>query len=116
MISVLVVEDEADIREAVTELLSGAGYQVFGAGDGAEGLEKAKALHPSVVLLDLMMPGMSGWEFCAHKETDPELQQIPVIVLSALGRVPGLEAADYLQKPFEIGDLLSALRTHAPHA
>jgi CheY-like chemotaxis protein len=113
MVSVLVVDDENDIREAVAELLAEEGYQVLGAGDGAEALRKARAFHPSVVLLDLMMPGMNGWEFCAERKRDPELERIPVIVLSALGRVPGIDAAGYLQKPFELSDLLSAVRQHA---
>ncbi len=110
MVSVLVVDDENDIREAVVELLAEEGYEVHGAGDGAEALRKARAFHPSVVLLDLMMPGMSGWDFCAERKGDPELQQIPVIVLSALGSVPGIDAAGYLQKPFEVSDLLTAIR------
>lgn len=113
MVSVLVVDDERDIREAVAELLAEEGYQVLDAGDGAEALRKARAFHPNVVLLDLMMPGMSGWEFCAERKRDPELEHIPVIVLSALGRVQGLDAADYLEKPFELTDLLSAVKAHA---
>ncbi len=113
MQSVLVVDDESDIREAVTELLADEGYQVMNAGDGAEALRKARAFHPSIVLLDLMMPGMSGWEFCAERKGDPDLRQIPVVVVSALGRVPGIEASGYLQKPFGLADLLSAVKTHA---
>jgi DNA-binding response OmpR family regulator len=113
MTSVLVVDDETDIREAVSELLSEEGYRVIDARDGAEALRKARAFHPDVVLLDLMMPGMSGWDFCAERKNDPELERIPVIVLSALGRVPGIDAVGYLQKPFEFRELLSALRVHA---
>jgi DNA-binding response OmpR family regulator len=111
--SVLVVDDERDIREAVAELLADEGYEVVGAQDGADALRKARQYHPSVVLLDLMMPGMSGWEFCARRRDDPELAGIPVIVLSALGGVQGLDAAGYLQKPFELDDLLTAVRQHA---
>jgi DNA-binding response OmpR family regulator len=111
--SVLIVDDEIDIREAVAELLSEEGYEVIDAGDGAEALRKARQFHPSVVLLDLMMPGMNGWEFCAQRKGDPELERIPVIVLSALGRVQGIDAAGYLQKPFELDDLLSAVKAHA---
>jgi CheY-like chemotaxis protein len=113
MASVLVVDDEVDIREAVAELLAGEGYEVLDASDGAEALRKARAFHPSVVLLDLMMPGMNGWEFCARRKGDPELERIPVIVLSALGRVQGIDAVEYLQKPFELEDLLSAVKAHA---
>jgi DNA-binding response OmpR family regulator len=111
--SVLIVDDEIDIREAVAELLAEEGYEVIDAGDGAEALRKAREFHPSVVLLDLMMPGMNGWEFCAQRKGDPELERIPVIVLSALGRVQGIDAVGYLQKPFELDDLLSAVKAHA---
>lgn len=113
MVSVLVVDDESDIREAVSEVLADEGYAVYGAGDGAEALRKARAFHPHLVLLDLMMPGMNGWEFRAAQRGDPELRDIPVVVLSALGRVSGMEAADFIQKPFDLDRLLSAVRTHA---
>jgi len=116
MASVLVVDDEIDIREAVSEILAEEGYEVYGAGDGAEALRKARIFHPGLVLLDLMMPGMNGWEFRAAQSTDPELSQIPVVVLSALGRVAGLEAAGFIQKPFDLDELLSTVRKHTVHA
>ena len=110
---VLIVDDERDIRDAIAELLSEEGYEVHGASDGAEALTKARDFHPGLVLLDLMMPGMDGWEFRDRQRVDPELAGIPVVVLSALGRVPGVDAAAYLQKPFELDDLLTAVRVHA---
>ncbi len=113
MVSVLVVDDETDIREAVSEVLSEEGFEVAGASDGCEALKKARALHPSVVLLDLMMPRMNGWEFFAACRGDPELAAIPVIVLSALGRVSGLDAAGYIQKPFDLEQLVTAVRRYA---
>ena len=109
---VLVVDDERDIRDAITELLSDEGYEVEGASDGAEALTKARDCHPGLVLLDLMMPGMNGWEFRDRQRGDPELAGIPVVVLSAFGRVPGVDAAAYLQKPFELEDLLTTVRAH----
>jgi CheY-like chemotaxis protein len=112
-VCVLIVDDETDIREAIAELLAEEGYDVEGARDGAEALTKARRCHPSLVLLDLMMPGMNGWEFRAKQRGDPELAAIPVVVLSALGRVPGVDAAGFLQKPFELDDLLTAVRVHA---
>ena len=111
--SVLIVDDEPDIRLAVAEVLSDEGYQVYSAGDGAEGLAAARAHHPQVVLLDLMMPGMSGWEFRKRQKDDPDLQAIPVVILSALGRDGAIDASGYLQKPFDIDDLLTAVRRHA---
>ncbi len=112
MATVLVVEDERDIREVVAEALADEGYEVIGASDGAEALEKLHACHPTVVLLDLMMPRMNGWEFRAaqRQDPDPEVARVPVIVLSALGRVPDLEAAEYIQKPCDLERLLSAVR------
>ena len=115
MASVLVVDDEREIREAVAEVLADEGYEVLDAGDGAEALSKLRAFHPSVVLLDLMMPGMNGWEFREAQQHDPDLSGIPVIVLSALGKAAGIDAAGYIRKPFELDELLTAVRTHAQH-
>jgi len=106
----MVVDDERDIREAVTDALQDAGYEVLHARDGAEALSKLRAHHPDVILLDLMMPGMNGWEFRAAQQGDPELRTIPVIVVSALGRVAGLDGAAFLQKPFGVDQLLTAIR------
>jgi DNA-binding response OmpR family regulator len=114
--AVLVVDDETDIREAVSEVLADEGFEVYGAQDGAEALRKARAHHPVLVLLDLMMPGMNGWEFRAAQMDDPELSRIPVIVLSALGHVAGMDADGYIQKPFEMDELISAVRQHAQRA
>jgi CheY-like chemotaxis protein len=118
MATVLVVEDERDIREIVAEALTDEGYQVIGACDGAEALDKLRACHPAVVLLDLMMPRMNGWQFRAAQRQDPDpgVSRVPVIVLSALGRVADLDAAEYLQKPFELEQLLSAVRHQVHHA
>jgi CheY-like chemotaxis protein len=113
MAPVLVVDDETDIREAVSEVLSDEGFDVIAASDGAEAITKARALHPSLVLLDLMMPRMNGWEFCAVRSRDPELAAIPVVVLSALGRVSGLDAVGFIQKPFDLEQLVSAVRHYA---
>ncbi len=113
MARVLVVDDERDIRQAMAEVLADEGYQVEDAEDGASALAKLRAFHPSVVLLDLMMPGMNGWEFREAQKTDPELSKIPVIVVSALTPNGGVEAEEYLQKPFDLEDLLSAVRRHA---
>ncbi len=113
MVSVLVVDDERDIREAVAEVLKDEGFEVLDANDGAEALEQLRAHHPAVVLLDLMMPGMNGWEFCAARQREPELSSIPVIVISALGRVSGIDAQAFLQKPFELDALVSAVRQYA---
>lgn len=113
MPTVLVVDDERDIREAMAEVLKDEGYEVVDAPDGAEGLRQLRAHHPSLVLLDLMMPGMNGWEFCAARKRDPDLSDIPVVVISALGRVSGIDACAFLQKPFELDALVSTVREYA---
>jgi CheY-like chemotaxis protein len=115
MISVLVVDDERDVREVVAEVLEEEGYEVLGARDGAEGLVQLRAHHPALVLLDLMMPGMNGWEFCAARSREPELRAIPIVVISALGRVSGLDVAAFLQKPFDLKALVSAVRRYGGH-
>ena len=108
----LVVDDERDIREVVVEALEAEGYQVIDARDGVEGLRQLRAHHPDVVLLDLMMPGMNGWEFCAARTREPDLCAIPVIVISAMERVNGLDAQAFLQKPFALDALVSAVRRY----
>ena len=110
---VLVVDDELDIREAVTEVLSYEGHEVFTASEGAEALRKCQALQPDLVLLDLMMPGMNGWEFRLAQLRDPAIAAIPVVVLSALGRVSNIDALAFLPKPFGLDDLLDLVRRAA---
>jgi CheY-like chemotaxis protein len=112
MACVLVVDDEVDIRQAVAEVLTDEGYQVCSAADGAEALDQLHAFRPNLVLLDLMMPGMNGWEFRAAQRGDPDpaVAKTPVVVLSALGREGAIEADAYIQKPFDLEDLLSAVR------
>jgi CheY-like chemotaxis protein len=116
-VRVLVVDDEPDIREAISELLADEGYEVDEARDGEEALWKARAHHPGLVLLDLMMPGMNGWEFRSRQRDDPELAGIPVIVLTAVGKTSGVDGvAAFLSKPFELSDLLTTIRQHAQGA
>lgn len=109
---VLVVDDESDIRLAVAEALAYEGFQVVDACDGAEALAKARAYHPELVLLDLMMPRMDGWEFRRAQKHDPEVAKIPVVVLSALGP-DSLDADGYVGKPFDVDELVSAVRRYA---
>ena len=110
---ILVVDDDPGIRESLSRELRAAGFATALASDGREGLRKLHACHPSVVLLDLTMPGMDGWAFRAAQRVDPEVSRIPVIVVSALGRVDDLDAAEFIQKPFELDQLLTAVRHHA---
>lgn len=107
--SVLIIDDDSGSREALAELLADEGYGVATAEDGAEGLAYLRVGHrPRVILLDLMMPGVDGWDFRAEQKRDTELAQIPVIAISAAGK---LVDADYsLRKPIEIDTLLTLLR------
>ncbi len=109
----LVVDDELDIREAVTEVLSYEGHEVFTASEGEEALVKCRSLQPDLVLLDLMMPGMNGWDFRRAQLRDPSIAGIPVVVLSALGRVSTIDALAFLPKPFGLDELLELVRRAA---
>jgi CheY-like chemotaxis protein len=111
---VLIVDDEFDIRQAVAEVLAEEGHQVLSAGDGAEALAYLREFHPNLVLLDLMMPGMNGWEFRAAQQGDPDIRSIPVVILSALGRESSIDADGFMQKPFDLDDLLAMVQRHAP--
>ncbi len=106
---VLVVEDEPDIRESEAEVLESEGYEVSTASDGWEALRRAHEAIPSVILLDLMMPRMDGWEFRQAQLRDPELAPIPVIVVSAMPPPTGVNPAAHLTKPFALSQLLDAV-------
>ena len=111
---VLVVDDDPDAREAMAELLQIQGFAVLAAGNGHEALELMKVENPRVVLLDLMMPVLSGWEFLRRRKAQPELARIPVIVTSAvIDRAVGAQAdgADaVLRKPIDIEKLMKLVR------
>ncbi|ACG75116.1 response regulator receiver protein [Anaeromyxobacter sp. K] len=113
MARVLIVDDESDIRQAVAEVLAEEGHQVVAAGDGEEALAQIRAFHPELVLLDLMMPVMNGWEFRAAQKGDPDISAIPVVILSAMGRDGAIDADGFIQKPFDLEMLLSMVRRHA---
>ena len=112
---VLVVEDEADIRELVKYNLAKAGYQVTGVVTGEEALAAA-AVPPDLVVLDLMLPGMDGLTVCERLKKDPQTDSIPIIMLTAKGEesdiVRGLElgADDYITKPFSPRVLIARIR------
>jgi len=105
---VLVVEDHQDMREALVEILRLEGYQVSWAADGRQALGEAKVHRPDVILLDLMMPEMNGWQFMTEQLKDPDLAAVPVIVMSAYAT--DIDAAATLPKPFPIEDMLDTVR------
>ena len=110
---ILVVEDEENILEAIKYSLSKEGYEVYGASDGEIGLEKAKELSPNLVILDVMLPSLDGFEVCRILRKD---MNVPVFMLSAkseeIDRVVGLEigADDYITKPFSMRELMARVR------
>jgi CheY-like chemotaxis protein len=111
--SVLLIEDDVDIRDSLQQVLEMEGYRVTPAGNGKEGLD-ALALGPApcVVLLDLMMPVMNGWEFLQAKRDTPQAG-IPVVVVSAAGeRTQAAGAAAFLKKPVDLAVLLDLVRHH----
>ena len=115
--SILIVEDDADLREALSEVLRDEGYTVAMAADGREALDHLRRQsHPSLILLDLTMPVMNGWQFRAEQRRDPDLSGIPVVVLSASERlaeqVAPLGITDYVRKPIELGYLLRLIERY----
>ena len=115
MSSILIVEDEEDIQELVHRLLTANGFEVFKASTGEEGLIKAVKLDPDLVILDLMMPGMSGLEVCRLLKLLPGRKDTPIMILSALNRRVDRDYAEdagadlYMSKPFNSEDLLMAV-------
>ena len=106
MAKILIAEDERDIRDLVQFTLKFAGHDVVAVGNGEEAVEAAKQVLPDLILMDVRMPRMTGYEACEKMKADPELVNIPVVFLSAKGQDSeirtGLEAgaAEYLLKPF----------------
>lgn len=114
MSPVLVVEDDKDIRETMGLVLEGEGYEVVTAPNGREALRLLQTgLRPSIILLDLMMPVMSGWELRERMLRDPTMADIPTIVITgdtrASQRTAQLQAKACITKPFEINDLLAMI-------
>ncbi|MDX2079562.1 MAG: response regulator [Terrimicrobiaceae bacterium] len=110
--SVLVVEDESDVVDLLRYNLGRAGFEVLIANTGNRGLELARQHRPDVIVLDLMLPGLSGHEVCRKLKADREMAGIPIVMLTAKGepaeRVKGLElgADDYVTKPFSPRELV----------
>ncbi len=119
---VLVVDDEEDLRSLVAFNLREAGFEVETAPSGEEGLEMAAKIKPHVVVLDLMLPGISGTDVCKELRSKPELSDPAILMLTARGdeadRVLGFEvgADDYVVKPFSVKELVLRVRTLAKRA
>ena len=107
---ILMVEDETDIREAVQASLKSRGYTVIAAADGEEGLNKLRSERPDLVLLDIMMPKVDGWQVlkAIHTDEDAATRELPVLMLTGNRQTSSLiesqsqRATDYLMKPFDV--------------
>ena len=117
---VLVVDDEADLAELVSYNLKKEGFDVDSAFDGEEALSKLGKVNYSLVILDLMLPGIQGMEICKILRNNPATARLPVIMLTAKGeeldKIIGLEmgADDYMTKPFSFPELLARHRSCVP--
>jgi two-component system phosphate regulon response regulator PhoB len=115
---VLIIEDEPAQREVLAYNLEAEGFQVSQAGDGEEGLLLVEEETPDLILLDWMLPGLSGIEVCRRLKSKSETRGLPVVMLSArseeVDRVRGLEtgADDYMVKPYSIAELMARVRAH----
>jgi two-component system response regulator VicR len=113
---VVCVEDEPEMIDLVRLILGRKGFYVIGANGGIEGLETVRREKPDLILLDLMMPDMDGWEVYQQIKSDPQLRNIPVVVVTAkaqsIDKVLGLHIAkvdDYITKPFGPQELLESV-------
>ena len=113
---ILIVEDEEAIVEVVSRTLRRHGYETASAADGDDALEKAFSLRPDLVILDLMLPKMDGWEVCRRLKADRQTASVPVLMLTARREerdvVEGLEigADDYMKKPFSLSELAARVK------
>ncbi len=115
MKTILVIEDNEEIRENTTEILELAGYNVIIASNGNDGLRAAADRAPDVILCDIMMPGLDGYEVLESLKRKPNTSHIPLVYVSAsaekseVKRAMEMGASGYVRKPFEVGDLMEAI-------
>ncbi len=114
---VLVIDDDASVRELVARSLVREGFTVETAVDGATGLEKAREINPDAITLDVMMTGMDGWSVLSLLKADPDLQKIPVVMITIVddkNRGFALGASGYLTKPIDRQALVELINQHRP--
>ena len=115
---IMIVDDEPDLITLVQVRLAASGYEVIAAHDGGEGLEKAQKEKPDLILLDVMMPGIDGFEVLRKLKNSPQTISIPVIMLTAKGdrqslsKAKDLGATDYITKPFNSEALLDLIKRY----
>jgi two-component system alkaline phosphatase synthesis response regulator PhoP len=112
MTKILVIEDDQNIQKLARANLAASGYKVLVADNGEDGVKLTRKERPDLVLLDLMLPGMSGWDVLMRIRTDRKLRGMPVIIMTATApqgadyKFASMRTAGYLVKPFEIRDLV----------
>jgi len=113
---VLVIDDEQNLLKLARANLSARGYQVLTAPSGEKGLKLARLEHPDLILLDLMLPGISGWEVLMSLKAERRLKKIPVVILTAAeqrgeeNKMRSMRASGYLIKPFSVDQLLQQVK------
>jgi two-component system alkaline phosphatase synthesis response regulator PhoP len=113
---ILIADDNENIRDALAYLLEDEGFQLWIAKDGVDALQKARDMHPDILLLDIMMPKMNGYDVCRAIKKDPELKNIYIIMLTAKGQVAEQErgkevgANEYVVKPFSPSEILVRIK------
>ena len=119
MPTVLIIEDEAPIRANLNRFLRAEGYEVVSAADGASGIAAAREHGPDLIICDVLMPELDGYQVLATLRTETKTAAIPLVFLTASAdkedRNRGLEsgACDYVTKPFKLAELLAVVRKHA---
>jgi len=112
---ILVIDDELELVKAVEVRLKASGYEVMVAFDGLAGISKVKEAKPDLILLDIIMPKMDGYEVCKKLMADPETKDIPIVIFSASqervleAKCKELGITDFIVKPFETNDLLNTV-------
>ena len=117
--TVLIVEDDSMVRESLQMILETYGYSVLSATNGKDALDTLKKVNkPCLILLDIMMPVMNGWEFLKAKDTEPKLKDMPVVILSAADANDPMakKAVKFLPKPVNIETLLRVLSNYCENA
>lgn len=116
---ILIIDDEPDILEVLSFILSSKGYEVLKARDGREALNSLRTLTPDFIFLDLEMPVMNGHELCQHLKRDARLKKVPIVILTAcslsereLEGLRKMQVEGIVRKPFELNEILSSIQQY----
>src|ERR1700683_307749 len=111
--NVLIVEDDDGARTALGDIFDVEGFRVACSANGQEALDYLrKSPPPDVIILDLQMPVMDGWQFRREQKKDQRLAKVPVVVVTAFSAPKNIDAAEILQKPLDVDELLGVVRQH----